>query len=255
MLLCSQCIRLLKSGDKKSIMHIDFWMGSLLANVVPSMGTVVSDMKTPEYFSFLGDCLATLMVSDVLNTSSIRVLTNRLIYSNILKLAEPKIAQDNPDFNYTKVWERIQSPSVSCENRDLCLKLIHNKLPVQERLHRIGVVNSSLCPFCTIDVTADVVHFFCLCVKVRRGWSWLRLKLLDLSQLVAQCTNWEILNLMFPKNSREIEIIWLLSHYVNFIWKHFSEEQTEIDLEKLIGYLACKYEERDSCVGNILGLQ
>ena len=118
-LLCSQCIRLLKRGDKKSIMHIDFWMGSLLANVVPSMGTVVSDMNPPEYFSFLGDCLATLMVSDVLNTSSIRVLTNRVIYSNILKLAEPKIVQDNPDFNYMKVWERIQSPSVSCENHDL----------------------------------------------------------------------------------------------------------------------------------------
>ena len=253
-LLCSQCIRLLNSGDKKSILHIDFWMGSLLANVIPSMGAVVSDVNTPEYFSFLGDCLATLMVKDALNSSSIRVLTNRVIYSNILELSEPKIVQDNPDFNYTRVWKRLQSPAVSWDNRDIWLKLLHNKLPVQERLHRIGVVNSPLCSFCTIDVTADAAHFFCHCVRIRKSWSWLRLKLLDLSQVVGQSTDWEILNLMFPKNSRENELIWLLGHYVNFTWKHFTEEQTEIDIEKLIGYFMFTYKERDSCVGNISGL-
>ena len=28
-LLSSQCVRLLRSGDEKSLMHIDYWIGSL----------------------------------------------------------------------------------------------------------------------------------------------------------------------------------------------------------------------------------
>ena len=47
------------------ILHADFWMGALLTNVCPNMGTVSTDLDTPEYFSFIGDCLATLEVSDV----------------------------------------------------------------------------------------------------------------------------------------------------------------------------------------------
>ena len=37
-LLSSQCLRLLKSGDEKSIAHIDFWMGALMADIVSVMG-------------------------------------------------------------------------------------------------------------------------------------------------------------------------------------------------------------------------
>ena len=69
-LLASQCIRLLRSGDQKSIKHIDFWMGPLLHNIVPDMGQVVGAHKTPEYFTALGDCLAEIMVGEILTAES-----------------------------------------------------------------------------------------------------------------------------------------------------------------------------------------
>ena len=114
-------------------------MGALLTTVCPNMGTVSTDLDTPKYFSFIGDCLATLMVSYILNSKSFGGLTNRLMNSNIFQINEHKIVQDNPGLNYTRVWMRLQSRAVSCENRDVYLHLLHNKLPVQERLHRIGV--------------------------------------------------------------------------------------------------------------------
>ena len=40
-LLSSQCVRLLRSGDDKSILHLDIWIGTLLADVMPGMGLVV----------------------------------------------------------------------------------------------------------------------------------------------------------------------------------------------------------------------
>ena len=37
-LLSSQCVRLLRSGDEKPMRHLDYWIGSLLVDVVPWMG-------------------------------------------------------------------------------------------------------------------------------------------------------------------------------------------------------------------------
>ena len=81
----------------------------------------------------------------------------------------------------------------------------------------------------------------------------MRLKLLELSSALRRCSDWEILNLMFPNNRCDKEITWLLGHYVNFTWKHFLSEQTEIKVDKLFGFLMCRYKVKDSSVGNILG--
>ena len=101
-LLSSQCLRLLRSGDEKSIAHLDFWMGSLLKDIFPNMGQNATATVTPEYFSVLGECLAELMVKDLL-TSSSTALANKLIYSNLVSLPEPKIALDNDRVTYTSV--------------------------------------------------------------------------------------------------------------------------------------------------------
>ena len=79
------------------------------------------------------------MVKDLL-TSSSTALANKLIYSNLVSLLEPKIALDNDRVIYTSVWKRLHSPAVPFGNRDVMLRLVHNKLPVQERLYRIGIV-------------------------------------------------------------------------------------------------------------------
>ena len=49
-LLSSQCLRLIRSGDSKSLAHLDYWVGSLLADVVPVMGLGEEALVTPEYF-------------------------------------------------------------------------------------------------------------------------------------------------------------------------------------------------------------
>ena len=93
-LLSSQCIRLLKSGDIKSVSHVDYWMGPLLSSIFPNLGLKSVPRSTPEYFSLIADCLATLMIDKVLTHSTALELTNRKIYSSFLKLEEPKIVKD-----------------------------------------------------------------------------------------------------------------------------------------------------------------
>ena len=43
-LLFSQCIRLIRSGDRKTVQHFDFWLGDLLVSLVPGMGQTVSSV-------------------------------------------------------------------------------------------------------------------------------------------------------------------------------------------------------------------
>ena len=59
---------------------------------------------------------------------------------------------------------------------------------------------------------------------------------------------------MFPSDSRENEVTWLIGQYINFAWKHFNTEHNEIKIEKFFGFLMFKCKERDACVGNIAGL-
>ena len=61
-LLSSQCLRLLRSGDEKSIAHLDFWLGSLLTDVVLGVGVGEQAIDTPDYYAHLGDCFASLII-------------------------------------------------------------------------------------------------------------------------------------------------------------------------------------------------
>ena len=41
--------------------------------------------------------------------------------------------------DYSTAWRRLHSPVVDCKARDVLFLLLHNKLPVDERLFRIGL--------------------------------------------------------------------------------------------------------------------
>ena len=240
-LMSSQCIRLLNSGDTKSIGHMEYWMGSFLVNILPWMNVASNSYDTPQYYSQLGDCLATLMINETLTVSSVKTLTNRAIYKSLVNSPIPKIVVDNPGLNYSRIWKRLHK-YVPNENQDIMLKLLHNKLPVKERLHRIGIIDTSVCMYCAGQV-ADIVHYFCCCLKTRRTWSWLRLKILNMSDAILLSSNWELLNLNFPNVSNAAEIVWLVGHYVGFTWKYCQKEETELKLEEFFGFLSFKYRE------------
>ena len=62
-LLFSQCIRLIRSGDRKTVQHFDFWLGDLLVSLVPGMGQTVSSLHTPEYWGHIGELFADMTLS------------------------------------------------------------------------------------------------------------------------------------------------------------------------------------------------
>ena len=68
------------------------------------------------------------------------------------------------------------------------------------------------------------------------------------------CSDWEILNLVFPKTRKEKEIVWLISNYVQFTWEAI-EIEADLSLVTFFGFLTFKYRETmSSSCWNFQGL-
>ena len=218
-LLTSQCLRLFRSGDTKSVAHLDYWMGSLVAEVVPGLGLGEEAADTPDYFGKLGDCLSVLMISDLLSASSLFTITNKMIYKDLSSFPTPKVEVGSA-VDYKLVWKRLDNPGIDSDVRNVMFLLIHNKLPVTERLFRIGVKVDPYCSHCPGAEVDDVEHFFCYCVRTRQCWSWIRLKISELCGQGLRSSNWELLNFVLPKTQFEQGMLWLIGSYVHYAWEH-----------------------------------
>ena len=252
-LLTSKCLRLFRSGDTKSVAHLDYWMGSLVADIVPGLGLGEQAADTPEYFGKLGDCLAALMVSDLLTASSLSTITNKMIYKDISSFPTPKV-ENGSVVDYKLVWKRLDNSVIDSEVRNVMFLLIHNKLPVSERMFRIGVKVDPYCSHCPGAEVDDVEHFFCYCERTRQCWSWVRLKISGLCGQGLRSSNWELLNFVLPKTQFEQGILWLIGNYVHYAWEQCHGRSSRVFLEKFFGFLTFKYKNSGVSLGQNFGL-
>ena len=137
------------------------------------------------------------------------------------------------------------SPVLTAGARDVLFLLIHNKLPVKERLFRIGLALDPYCELCPGGIVADVEHFFCSCVRVAPVWSWIRGKIVGLMGASgATVSDWELVNLFLPDSFRTKDMVWLLGTYVAKVWEEVQVRgKLRLRFETFFGFLSFKYRE------------
>ena len=239
-LLTSQCLRLLTSGDSKSVAHLDYWLGSLVADILPGLGLGREAVKTHEHFEKVADCVALAMMSETLTASSVISITNKIIYKDFANFPSPKIELDSVH-NYKESWRRLQCGVIESEPRDVMFLLLHNKLPIPERLYRIGTKTDPYCSHCPDAVIGDVEHYFCDCERIKECWAWTKLKIARMCQQALRVSNWELVNFFLPHTKFELEILWLLSNYVWYVWNQCHGKNRTVNVEKFFGFLSFKY--------------
>ena len=245
-LLVSQCVRLINSGDKKSLQHLSFWLGDLLGTLIPGLGQMNSAAVIPEYFSHVGEVFADMMISDALTAGTLKSITNKVVYAEMTtSFPPPKVVMES-SLDYSLTWSRLHNAVVDARARDVMYLLIHNKLPVPERLFRIRVKNDPYCQSCVGAEVADVEHFFAKCEGVCDAWSLLKGEILRVGRFGSGVDDWRILNLMFPKSRFETELTWLVSSYVLYVWDSVSTRGAEVGAEQFFGFLRFKYRELQS---------
>ena len=196
--------------------------------------------------------MAGLIISEQLSTSSICSLTNKIIYREFACFPVPKIVREAV-VDYGPVWRRLHSHVVEAGARDILFLLVHNKLPVPERLFRIGLRQDPYCRVCVGAEIGDLEHFFCSCERTREAWAWVRFKILELCGQGLISSNWELLNLFLPRTESEQEIIWLVSNFVSYAWESIFNRNSDVKLDKLFGFLTFKYKMDKKFSGVSLG--
>ena len=93
-------------------------------------------------------------------------------------------------------------PSVSSAIRESLFLLIHNKLPIRDRLFRVGQRNDSYCGTCLdagIAFNCDREHYFCTGEEVKDIWKIVEDMLTSISPTgFASLTNLQWITLDFP---------------------------------------------------------
>ena len=130
---------------------------------------------------------------------------------------------------------------VDSKARDVLFLLLHNKLPVKERLFRIGQKHDPYCIKCAGAEVNDILHFFCMCEAVCNTWAWLKRQVEQFGRMRGRLDEWEIINLCFEMSSRDAEIVWLVSTYVSYVWEMVHVKKLEVKLDKFFGFLTFKY--------------
>ena len=89
-LLFSQLCRLIKSGDKKSLGHAFYWLGDILGSLAPNINIgQPRAAETPEYFDYIADLVAEMMISEKVSAETMKTLTNKIVYAEMTSSFPP----------------------------------------------------------------------------------------------------------------------------------------------------------------------
>ena len=125
-LLFSQLCRLIKSGEKKTLGHASYWLGDLLQSLAPDINLGQRRAPvTPEYFGYIADLLAEMMINEKVSAGTMKSLTNKKVYAEITSsFPPPKVVRES-NRDYSSAWKRLHSPVVDVKARDVLFLLLH----------------------------------------------------------------------------------------------------------------------------------
>ena len=244
-LLLTQLLRLLRSEDHRSVGHIGYWMGQIVADLLPGVFSGVHAPQVPKIYLQLADVVAEAMVSEAIAPLTWKTVTNRSVYLvHARNFPVTKVEQDCGS-NMENIWKKLVLPSLTSIVRETMFLFIHNKLPVKERLFRIQVVNDPYCTFCLDDTGAavcDIEHMFISCVHICDIWKEIR-HLVNPLLTQKNVTDFQLLCFNFKSANHGAEISWLLGNYVHEVWTKFINKGRIIRRGELFGYLKFKFKQ------------
>ena len=172
-LILSQMFRLMKSEDTKSKKHLNFWMGDILSDIWDGPPVRKENLDC-EHFNLLAEIVVKAKLHNHVRIESWRVLTNKSIYTGFAQDFSRTKVEREASLPMCLVWSRLQTLEINRLVQETTLLLVHNKLPVKERLFRIGLARDPYCDICDTAVIQDTQHFFTQCERVRVYWRWVR---------------------------------------------------------------------------------
>ena len=212
-----------------------------MEDLLPNVSSAVFGGKIPAYFAAFENLLVNGKNDGFILVGSWRLLTNRKIYLEYAKSFSMCKVEAESGISYSEVWRLLHLPILSNVVQDICFLAIHNKLPVRERMFRVGVTNDPYCQACTgAAILCDIEHYFCSCCRVQDVWTVVRQMVIIMTK--EDISNWKMINFMWPKSRQEKETAWLMGTYLATSWQFLNVRETSIlDKEEYFGFLKFKF--------------
>ena len=181
-----------------------------------------------------------LVLGDIC-VARLRTVTAKALYEGYTSSFPPPKVIFKFNIDWELVWDRLAYHVLEPVGREVLFTIVHNIVPNRERLYtKMHMVNSPNCLVC--GVREDNTQIFTECLMVREAWGWTRMRMLDLlSEESARCSNFELLNLMFAKDVMDMEAVWLVGTYVEFVWAEKVLRNKLVKLEYLVGHIKLCY--------------
>ena len=132
----------------------------------------------------------------------------------------------HPDVDWPTVWRLANQKGLNPTEKTFLFRLLHDLLPTQERLFRLGIrnTNSPNCLLCIQDVSANLTHTLITCPHNSDVSSWLTTMLrVHVPQLQPQQV--VLLDLGDLEESVQLPLVWLISNTLHNIWKDRTEKK------------------------------
>ena len=188
------------------------------------------------YFANLEFLVVEGRIADLVTTHYWKTISNKKLYMDYTKDSTITKVEIDAGFSFDKIWWLINLPVLTGGVREIAFLAFHNKLPVRERLFRVGMAPDPYCCLCDSAQICDILHVFCSCDRVKNAWGWIRQSILSLVK-VQDVSNWYLINFLLPDKSKELEAVWLIGNYSAKVWE-LTEKGTPFIKERvLFGYL------------------
>ena len=221
--------------------HVKYWLGITLREYFPDMATGPHAEFVSPYFQNMRMLLTEGLVLGDFTVGTIRNVTAKAIYQGFTSTFPPPKVVFKYDIDWSLLWKRLEYLVLEPVGRDVLFSIIHNIVPNRERLYtKMHMVNSPNCLLC--GVRESNTHIFTECVLVREAWGWVRMRLIDLlSPGSAVCSNFEMINLMFEKHFMDIEAVWLVTTFLEYVWLEKFVKKHKVKIDHMIGFLRLRF--------------
>ena len=107
-MLLSQALRLLKSGDNKSISHMGFWLGEILGDFLPGIDLGDHCKNAGQHFNHLASIIVEARLDDVIDEENWKDVTNRCIYFSMTRNLSVTKAEKDGGFSMKNTWLNLK---------------------------------------------------------------------------------------------------------------------------------------------------
>ena len=132
----------------------------------------------------------------------------------------------NPHVEWESVWALANLDGLCSTDKTFLWRMLHNILPTQERLHRLGMRNapSPICTHCNSNIVDSLSHSLISCSQNRQVADWL-LHLLRPHVLQAEPAELVLLNFGQLPDEMQLPVVWTTAQVLGNIWSCRKEKK------------------------------